>query len=243
MAPSSTIIITGATGNLGSTIAKTVASLYPGRFYLLLTCRSVENAAAVSLQNALRSKDAAFSLERLDLSDLGAVKKFTEEVKQKINSGAMPSLVGGGIVNSAAFMNFTKDSKTSAGLDDMYTINALAPALLARGLLEVMYGRDGGGGATVVSVGSQAHELGRVDYFQQSKGSGEKGAEGVGKGERLGFMEAMKRYGSSKLLLIMMSYAFQRHLYAVSSFPITLKLEICTESGNGRRIQRPRPSL
>jgi NAD(P)-dependent dehydrogenase (short-subunit alcohol dehydrogenase family) len=240
MAPSSTIIITGGTGNLGSTLAKTLATLYPGRFYVLLTCRNLENAAAVSLQNALRSKDAQFSLEKLDLSDLDDVRRFTENVKQRITSGTLPGLVGGGIVNSAAFMTFTKDSKTSAGLDDMYTVNALAPALLARNLLGVMGGKGGGEGAIVVNVGSQAHEMGRVDYFQQSKESGNKGAKTAGEGERLGFMEVMKRYGSSKLLLIMMSYAFQRHLYSVcpSQSNSQVPLKISLKSVNHRWIQR-----
>jgi hypothetical protein len=36
---------------------------------------------------------------------------------------------------------------------------------------------------------------------------------------KLGFPEGMKRYGSSKLLCLMMGYAFQRQLYAVR-FPL-----------------------
>lgn len=50
-------------------------------------------------------------------------------------------------------------------------------------------------GATIVNIGSQAHELGRIDYFEKQ----EKVARN---GEKLGFSKGMKWYGSSKLLLL-----------------------------------------
>jgi len=78
-------------------------------------------------------------------------------------------LIGGGIVNSAAFMTFARDSRTKTGLDIMYTINVLAPVLLVRSLLPVLAGKEGVEGTTAVNVASAAHAVGRLDYFRQQE--------------------------------------------------------------------------
>jgi NAD(P)-dependent dehydrogenase (short-subunit alcohol dehydrogenase family) len=219
MPPTSTIIITGGTGSLGSSLARTLATSYPGDFHLVLTCRNTTDSRALSISEFLTSKNSSFSIDKLDLSDLEDVKTFAERVKSKTAAGEIPGLVGGGVVNSAAYMTFLKDSKTKDGLDAMYTINCLAPALLLRCLLPVLVGKAGseGGVATVVNVGTAAHEVGQVDYFEKQK-EGNKNAK---EGERLGFPEGMKRYGSSKLLTVMTAYAFQRQLHSVSSASVS----------------------
>jgi NAD(P)-dependent dehydrogenase (short-subunit alcohol dehydrogenase family) len=205
MAPQSTIIITGGTGSLGSSLARALETSYPGQFHLLLTCRNPDDEHAKSISSFLTSKNGVFSLEKLDLSDLEAVRAFTSLVKSRIEKGELPPLVGGGIVSSAAYNTFFKGRRGKDGKDVMYTINCLSEVLLMRGLLDVLV--DGG---TIVNVGSTAHEIGRAEYFEVQ----EEGKEG----EKLAFMEGMKRYGSSKLLALMAGYAFQRHAFAVS-FP------------------------
>ena len=208
MAPSSTIIITGGTGALGSALARSLETSYLGQFHVLLTCRNTNDARAVTISEFLKSKNGSFSLEKLDLSDLKEVKSFAERIKLKVEASEIPGLAGGGIVNSAAYMTFIKDAKTKDGVDVMYTINCLAPALLVRCLLPVLMN-----GATVVNVGSEAHGIGRMEYFEEQKERNRM----VGEGEKVGFTEGMKRYGSSKLMAIMMGYAFQRQIYVVSS--------------------------
>lgn len=207
MAPQSTIIITGGTGSLGSTLARTLETSYPGRFHLLLTCRNTDDEHAKSISEFLKSKNGTFSLEKLDLSDLDSVKKFAEEVKERIGRGELPPLVGGGIVNSAAYQTFFKGRKGrgTKAKDVMYTVNVLAPMALMRGLMPVMLE-----GSMVVNVGSAAYAIGRVDYFEGKEAGNFK------EGEKVGFMEGMKRYGSTKLLTLMAGYAFQRKLFAVS---------------------------
>jgi NAD(P)-dependent dehydrogenase (short-subunit alcohol dehydrogenase family) len=207
MAPQSTIIITGGTGSLGSTLARTLETSYPGRFHLLLTCRNTDDEHAKSISDFLESKNGAFSLEKLDLSDLDLVKKFTGEIKGRIGRGELPPLVGGGIVSSAAYQTFFRGRKGKGkdAKDIMYTVNVLAPMALMRGLMPVMLE-----GSTVVNVGSAAYAIGREDYFEGKK------AEDSKEGEKVGFMEGMKRYGSTKLLMLMAGYAFQRKLFAVS---------------------------
>ena len=223
IAPTSTIIITGGTGSLGSTLARTLTTSYPAKFHLLLTCRNTTDEHATSLSSFLSSKNASFALEKLDLSDLEAVKAFTASVTSRIENGELKGLVGGGVVNSAAYNTFFKGKKGKQGWDVMYTINCLAPMLLMRGLFGVM--REGG---LFVNVGSAAHEIGRVDYFEGRDEEKENG-------EKVAFMEGMKRYGSCKLLAMMLGYAFQRRAFAVS-IPPSLVLG---ERINGyRRTQR-----
>jgi len=205
MAPQSTIIITGGTGSLGSSLARTLSTSYPGRFHLLLTCRDTSDIHAQAISSFLTSQNVSFALEKLDLADLEAVRAFTESVKARIEKGELKGLVGGGVVGSAACQTFYK-----GGRDVMYTVNCLAPVVLMRGLLGAML--EGG---LFVNVGSAAHEIGRVDYFE-GKEEGE-----VKEGEKLAFMEGMKRYGSCKLLAIMLGYAFQRRVFAVSISPLS----------------------
>jgi NAD(P)-dependent dehydrogenase (short-subunit alcohol dehydrogenase family) len=215
MAPTSTIIITGGTGALGSALARSLETSYPNQFHLILTCRNTTDERAVALSEFLSSKNGSFALEKLDLSDLAEVKAFAERIKSKVAAAGIPGLVGGGIVNSAAYLTFVRDAKTKDGVDVIYTINCLAPALLIRSLLPVLMGKDGLGGATVLSVGTEAHGIGGMEYFEEQKERNKH----VEEGEKLGFQEGLKRYGSSKLLCVMMGYALQRQLYVVSLHP------------------------
>lgn len=72
----------------------------------------------------------------------------------------------------------------------------------------------------VVNVTSTTHNIASVDYFSGDKRQKASGvvSEGVGEvaQDMLGLGDAMKRYGSSKLLFIMSFYALQRRLDAVS---------------------------
>jgi NAD(P)-dependent dehydrogenase (short-subunit alcohol dehydrogenase family) len=183
MAPQSTIIITGGTGSLGSSLARALETSYPGRFHLLLTCRNPDDEHAKTISTFLESKKGSFALEKLDLSDLDGVRTFVGDVKARVASGELKGLVGGGLVNSAANQTFFKGQKWK---DVMYTVNCLAPALLMRGLLGVMLEGEGGKG--------------------ESEGK---------EGEKVGFLEGMKRYGSCKLVTMMVGFAFQRRLYTV----------------------------
>ena len=208
MAPS-TIIITGGTGSLGATVARTLETSYPGQFHILLACRHVDDNHAETIISFLTSKKASFSLLPLDLSDLDSVFSFVSIVKQQIQSGEIPPLTGGGIVNSAAYNTFFTGKKgkgkVGGGRDVMYTVNCLGPVLLERELLGEMLGENG---ATVVNVGSEANGIGRIDYFE--------GEEGGKEGEKVAFMEGMRRYGSCKLIILMGGFAFQRRVHEVS---------------------------
>jgi NAD(P)-dependent dehydrogenase (short-subunit alcohol dehydrogenase family) len=219
MAPQSTIIITGGTGSLGSSLARVLETSYPGRFHLLLTCRNPDDEHAKTISTFLESKKGSFALEKLDLSDLDGVRTFVGDVKARVASGELKGLVGGGLVNCAANQTFFKGQKWK---DVMYTVNCLAPALLMRGLLGVMLE---GEGSTVVNVGSGAYEIGRCDYFE-----GKEESEGK-EGEKVGFLEGMKRYGSCKLVTMMVGFAFQRRLYTVGFLLFCSQMETLEMEG------------
>ena len=115
MPPSSTIIITGGTGALGSASARSLETLYPGRFHLVLTCRNTTDSRAEAISSSLRAQNGSFSLAKLDLADLEEVKVFAGRLKSQIEAEEIPGLAGGGLVNSAAYMTFVKDAKTKEG--------------------------------------------------------------------------------------------------------------------------------
>jgi NAD(P)-dependent dehydrogenase (short-subunit alcohol dehydrogenase family) len=193
--PSSTVLITAATGSLGSALVRALTALYPGRFKLLLTCRNTEDARAAALHDSLDLGSADFFLEKLDLSNLQSVKWFTESVKSRVSKGDLPSFKGGGIVNCAAYLNFSPGAKIQ---QEIYSTNTLGPTLLIRELLPSL---TAGEHVTVINIGTSAHSSGRLDHFH-----------------RVGEMSALEGplgYGSSKLLLMMITYAFQRKVYAV----------------------------
>jgi NAD(P)-dependent dehydrogenase (short-subunit alcohol dehydrogenase family) len=184
---SSTILITGATGSLGSTLVGTLTGLYPGRFKLLLACRNVEDNYASTLSDFLKSKSADFSLEKLDLSDLQSVKGFAESVNGRIGKGELPGFGGGGVVNCAAILDFSPDAEIQ---QNMYFTNTLGPTLLMR---ELLLSLKEGGDVRYINVGTSGHSRGSLDHFHRQG--------------QMSASEARLGYASSKLLLLMTTYA------------------------------------
>jgi NAD(P)-dependent dehydrogenase (short-subunit alcohol dehydrogenase family) len=205
--PRSTILITGGNGSLGSAIALEAEKGQPGKYHFLLTARRLGDPRTVRLFSALEALGASFEFQILDLSSLEKVKDFAKSVKTKLGKNEIPRFAGGGIVLSAAYSTYLKDSRTQDGWNDMYGINVLASILLIIELLPVL--ED----ALVVNVGSSAHALGTIEYFAaESKfGPGNDAAEKKIE-EKLAIGDALKRYGSTKLVLTMAGYALQRSL-------------------------------
>ena len=191
----STILITGATGSLGSTLVRTLTGLYPRRFKLLLACRNIEDAHASALRNFLLSQSADFSFEKLDLSDLRSVKGFTKSVNDRIGIGELPGFGGGGVINCAAILDFSPDAEIQR---KMYFTNTLGPTLLMR---ELLLSLKAGGDVRYINVGTSGHSSGSLDHFHKQG--------------QMSASEARLGYASSKLLLLMTSYACQRKVHAV----------------------------
>jgi mannan polymerase II complex ANP1 subunit len=214
--PGRTVLITGGNGSLGSAIAIQIAKSQPGKHHLILTARKLDDARTIETSNTIRALNASFEFLALDLSSLENVKVITAEIRERVQKGELPKFAGGGVVLSAAMLTFVKDSRTKDGWNEMYGINVLAQQLIVRELLPVLEG------ALVVNIASATHNIGSMEYFSsEEKGKGVDGVNEIEAAqETLGLGEAMKRYGSSKLLFIMTSYALQRQLNTVSHPPL-----------------------
>ena len=203
MAPTSTVIITGGNGSLGSTTALYLARNHPGRYHLHLTARSPDDSKARGISIELRATGQAFTWGALDLSSSRNVRDFAKEVTQKIREGHMPSLEC--LVNSAARASFKEGEVGEDAWDIVEQINVLSPFLLTILLLPLFEQRQGG---KVINVSSGAISAGRLNYFGKEKPGGPTGLI-------QGLKEGLTRYGSSKLIMVVLGYELQRRLNVV----------------------------
>lgn len=208
----STILITGGNGSLGSEIALQIAKSRPGKHHLILTARRFTDPRTITVSSALKSLNASFDFQTLDLSSLEDIHSFAANLKERIGKKEIPPFDSGGIVLSAAMNTQSKDDRTVDGWHSIYGINVLGSILLVRELLSVL------GSALVINIASAAHSMGTVDHFS-SETTGEAG--GAAANEVLGLGETMKRYGASKLWAIMSFYALQRRLDTVGTVVAT----------------------
>lgn len=201
MTRSKVIIITGGAGKLGSRTAIALEAAYPSTYHLILTARSPND----SLDAELTSTGVDFSWEATDLSTFTSVNVFIERVKARLINGDLRESTLTGIVSSAALTMYTRGNKTADGFDPVYEINVLSASLLVTGLLELI--SDGG---IVVNVSSAAHSMGRVNYFWDEKA--EKDWTDQDEKKKIGLKDGLTRYGSSKLLALMVGFKLQREL-------------------------------
>jgi mannan polymerase II complex ANP1 subunit len=210
----SSILITGGNGSLGSAVALQLARSQPERYHLILTARKLTDSRTISTISALKDLNTSFEFQILDLSSLDNVHSFAANLRERISKNDIPPFTGGVVVLSAAMNTLSKDTRTKDSWSEVYGINVLAQILLIRELLPVL------DGALVINIASSAHNIASVDYFSKER---KKETAAANSTEKLGLADAMKRYGASKLWLIMAAYALQRRLDAVSvqHFPMT----------------------
>ena len=92
-----TIIVTGASGNLGAEIVK---SLLQKDFSVVMACRNLKKGEAVraKILKELSEKEAFVSLEQLDLSSFESIHNFADRLLQK-------NIRLSGLINNAGTMN------------------------------------------------------------------------------------------------------------------------------------------
>jgi NAD(P)-dependent dehydrogenase (short-subunit alcohol dehydrogenase family) len=205
MAPASSIIITGAAGSLGAAIAEQLTSLFPNEYHLILAARNTSNENATSLSEQLEAAGAVFSWEELDLTSFSSVLGFAKRIGAAIEEQKLPELYG--LINSAA-ISLATPTKSADGFDTIYQTNTLSPVLLMRELLSLF--RNAKHGSVILNVSSATEAMGDIHYFQKESDNS--------LGKSLGLKEGLKKYGSSKLLLLMAGYAMQREADNVSLF-------------------------
>ncbi|KAI0398834.1 putative short-chain dehydrogenase [Xylaria palmicola] len=220
--PKGTILVTGANGALGSAIVQQIASkpelsAYHGLY-------AVRNTHAPALTEALEHGPThQHDVLALDLTNLDDVRKVAKGINTRISSGEIPPVRA--LVLNAGFQDFGKQSWTKDGLDTTFAANYLGHWLLTLLLLKSI-DREAG---RVVIIGSQGHDPedprnARGGAFNDPKYKSfvtdAASFDAIAKGEwspaseDASFRGGFRRYGASKLFLIMMQHELQERLDA-----------------------------
>ena len=116
------VIVTGATGSMGSAAAEALAGQ---GIPVLMACRNLEKAAAVREDILHRVPDAELEIKPLDLASMASVRAFAEGVEP----GSVAALFNNAGVISKGF-RLTED-----GLENTFSVNYFGPWLLTQLLL------------------------------------------------------------------------------------------------------------
>ena len=116
------IIVTGATGSMGSAAAEALARQ---GIPVLMACRNLEKAAAVRADILRRVPGADLEVRPLDLASMASVRAFAEGVE----TGSVAALFNNAGVISKGF-HLTED-----GFENAFSVNYFGPWLLTQLLL------------------------------------------------------------------------------------------------------------
>ncbi|KAF2503073.1 putative short-chain dehydrogenase [Lophium mytilinum] len=217
------ILVTGANGGLGSAIAEQIA-LKPelSAYYGLYTVRDVAHASTLT---STLTKDATHQhdIVSLDLTKLDNVRQVAEGINARVLAGDIPPISA--LILNAGFQDFGKQSWTDDGFDVTFSANYLGHWLLTLLLLKSIDKEAG----RIVVIGSQSHDpkdprnavtkaFEKPEYktFVSDAASFEAIAKGTWSPatEDASFRGGFRRYGASKLFVIMMQHELQARLNA-----------------------------
>ncbi|KAI1475541.1 putative short-chain dehydrogenase [Daldinia eschscholtzii] len=215
-----TILVTGANGGLGSAIAKELTSQpkYSG-YHDLLVVRDATRASA--LKSVLSKTSHSHDIVSLDLTNLDNVRQVAETINARVATGEIPLIQT--LILNAGFQDFGKQVWTEDGFDVTFSANYLGHWLLTLLLLKSM---DKGSGRIVV-VGSQSHDpyderndstQAFADEKHKTFVNDQASFAAIAKGtwssaqEDPSWKGGFRRYGASKLFLIMMIHELQRRM-------------------------------
>jgi len=124
-----TIIVTGASGSIGSEIVK---SLLKKDFSVIMACRNLQKGEAVlsDILKEIQGKEEFVSLEELDLASLASVRRFSESISRK-------NIRLNGLMNNAGTIN-RHFSKTAEGFENTVGVNYIGIFLLTQQLLPLL---------------------------------------------------------------------------------------------------------
>jgi len=183
-----TAIVTGGNSGLGLEAARGLAAAGADT---VLACRNTEKAAAAARSILATAPGATVSVEALDLASLASVREFVARFEAE--RGGLDLLI-----NNAGVMASPR-RQTVDGFELHLATNHLGPFALTGLLLGRMEGRED---ARVVTVSSNAHKLGRVNFANLQ-------------GERRYFR--WNAYAQSKLANVLFALELERRLRAAGS--------------------------
>lgn len=158
------ILLTGANGSLGSTIASQIVSdpalaAYHGLYAVRDT--STASSLATVLQDGSYIQSHTYGTLSLDLTSLASVRAVAASINARVAEGQIPALRA--IILNAGYLEFISQSWTKDGFDMSFASNYLGHWLLTLLLLQSLDRQDG----RIVVVGSEAHD----PFRSKSKGS------------------------------------------------------------------------
>ncbi|KAK8249759.1 oxidoreductase [Phyllosticta capitalensis] len=211
-----TIIVTGAAGGLGFAIADKILQR-PEPFTCFFTVRSSSAPNAQPLRDLIAEKagNKYVNLVELDLSRFESVRAFAIDVNSRVAARELPP-VRALILNAAVLSMLGGRQTTTDGFEQAFAVNHLSNCLLTLMLLESFNKQKG----RIVHVSSNAHYESwgpRVqkhepqklpwDFEEMSRPQGT-----LRPGDEKN--DGMRRYGRSKLCLVMFMHALRQRLDA-----------------------------
>jgi NAD(P)-dependent dehydrogenase (short-subunit alcohol dehydrogenase family) len=185
-----TAIVTGANSGLGLSTARELARHGAS---VVLACRNTEKGAAALETIRSAAPDAQLELAELDLGSLASVESFADGFRASHAERGLDLLI-----NNAGVMAPPR-RETADGFELQLGTNMLGHFALTGRLIALMEGRAD---ARVVTLSSNAHKMGKIDFddLQQERG-----------------YKRWSAYGQSKLADLMFALELDRRLRASGS--------------------------
>jgi NAD(P)-dependent dehydrogenase (short-subunit alcohol dehydrogenase family) len=183
-------IVTGANSGLGLSTARELAR-HGAR--VVLACRNMEKGAAAIGMIESAVPGAQVELAELDLGSLASVEAFAASFRAGTGTQGLDLMV-----NNAGVMAPPR-RETADGFELQIGTNLLGHFALTGRLISLMEGREG---ARVVTLSSNAHKMGRIDFDDLQRERG---------------YRRWSAYGQSKLADLMFALELDRRLRAAGS--------------------------
>lgn len=188
-----TVMITGANAGIGF---ETALAFYEKGAYVVLACRSKENAVAAAERIQQHEGAGQLKIGILDLSSLAAVKQYAKDFLRQHSRLDV-------LINNAGVM-VPPASKTADGFELQFGVNFIGHFALTGYLYPLLNATPG---SRVVNVSSMAYVRGAIDfenlYAEKS-------------------YEPMREYAQSKLANILFTLELQRRINATSGQVISV---------------------
>lgn len=188
-----TAVVTGANSGIGFETARVLAERGAK---VVLACRDLGRAEAAAARIAGGGDSDQVGIVRLDLASLASVREAAKELRARHERLDL-------LINNAGLM-YPPYGKTEDGFELQLGTNHLGHFALTGLLLDLMLAVPG---SRVVTVSSQGHRAGRIDF-------------GDLQSERR--YNRVAAYGQSKLANLLFSYELQRRLAAAGAATVAL---------------------
>lgn len=220
MPPKGSIVLTGANGGIGSAIVSRIRSSPElSSYHAIYTVRDASSPLPPQLDPRQQSNTStqAFDTISLELSDLASVRAAAASINTRVAAGEIPPIRA--LILNAGYHEMNTQRFTKDGYAMMFMVNHLGNWLLVLLLLQSMDREMG----RIVVLGSKAHDPSLKQNATPFKDEKWKiilheSTDPIAKGtwsshkEDASWASGMRRYGASKLCIIMMIGELQRRL-------------------------------